>query len=87
MTPLHIFDCRVSADVRDQRLFICGLGQPSVIPFDLDVVERRMAGDAKLSKVAPALKEKHPEYRIESEAKPDLKWELYLSWGKTVPYR
>jgi len=46
-----------------------------------------MAGDAKLSKVAPALKEKHPEYRIESEAKPDLKWELYLSWGKTVPYR
>ncbi len=43
-------------------------------------------GDADLSKVAPALKEKYPEYRIESEAKADPKWELYLSWVKTMPH-
>lgn len=43
-------------------------------------------GDADLRKVAPVLKEKYPEYRIESEAKPDPKWELYLSWVKTAPH-
>lgn len=43
-------------------------------------------GDAELEKVAPALKEKHPEYRIESEAKPDPQWELYLSWVKSAPH-
>ena len=39
-------------------------------------------GDADLSKVAPALKEKYPAYRIESEAKPDPKWELGAAWVK-----
>ncbi len=43
-------------------------------------------GDAELDKVAPALKEKYPEYRIESEAKPDPEWKLYLSWIKTAPH-
>ena len=43
-------------------------------------------GDADLAKVAPALKQKYPEYRIESEARPDPKWELYLSWVKTAPH-
>lgn len=42
-------------------------------------------GDADLIKVAPALKEKYPGYRIESEAKPDPEWKLYLSWVKTAP--
>ncbi len=42
-------------------------------------------GDAELDKVAHALKEKFPEYRIEAEAKPDPTWELYLSWVKTAP--
>jgi len=43
-------------------------------------------GDADLSKIASALKEKYPEYRIESEAKPDPKWDLCLSWIKTAPH-
>lgn len=43
-------------------------------------------GDAELNKVAPALKEKYPEYRIESEAKADPEWELYLSWAKSMPH-
>jgi hypothetical protein len=43
-------------------------------------------GDAELDKVAPALKAKYPEYRIELEAKPDPRWELYLSWIKTAPH-
>jgi hypothetical protein len=41
-------------------------------------------GEAELEKVGPALKVKYPEYRIESEAKPDPQWELYLSWVKTA---
>ena len=43
-------------------------------------------GDADLSKIASALKEKYPEYRIESEAKPDPKWDLCLLWIKTAPH-
>ncbi len=37
-------------------------------------------GDADLAQVAPALKERHPDYRIDFESTPDQDWKQYASW-------
>ena len=41
--------------------------------------------DAALSEVVPALKALHPEYRIETETKPDPQWQQYFRWLKEAP--